>query len=691
MDKNNDQNRPQSERNSRDYAFSQPKVDTAPDVDSRELRKGRHPGDRYVRVIHDPKFQRVAPGVLSVTPRADEPTNRLGRVANRIKKVIIGAPLSTAQQQHERLSKTKALAVLSSDALSSVAYAPEEILTILLLAGTSALIFSIPIAFAIVMLMLIVGFSYRQTIKAYPKGGGSFIVASDNLGTLPGLIAGAALTVGYILTVAVSVSSGVDAIVSAAPSLESYTILLGAGFILFIMLANLRGIRESGNIFALPTYVFLASMYLLIAVGLYHVFTGTVHQVPPAEVVQNTGRSLSLFLILRAFAQGSSAMTGTEAISDGVPAFKPEEWKNARKTLMTMVTLLATMFFSLTYLVHQYGIIPARRGNPTVISQLAEGVFGTGPLFYLIQVATALILILAANTAFSDFPRLNYFMARAKFVPHQFELRGDRLAYSYGIVTLGIVSTILLVAFKGNTSALIPLYAVGVFLAFTMSQSGMLFRWWRKREPGWQRGLVINGIGAFATGLVTIIEAITQFSHGAWLVVFILPVLISLYLGIHRHYERASRELDPETPLETSLIKHSVVVPVAALNRVALQTLAYAKSISPNVTAVHVAETDEEVEEFRARWQKAEAKYGDLGNLVVLVSPYRSIVGPILSFIDAVDRREPDDTITVVLPEFVAKHWWEIPLHNQTALRLKGALLFRKGTVVVSVPYHLRT
>ncbi len=665
-----------------------------PEIDAREVRRGRHPGDRYVRVIHDPKFQRVGPGVLSATPQAGEPTTGMGRAINRLKRVVVGPPISTAQQHHERLTKLKALAVLSSDALSSVAYGPEEIVTILIAAGAAGLAFSMPIAVAIVLLMIIVGTSYRQTIKAYPKGGGSYIVASDNLGTIPGLMAGAALTVGYILTVAVSISSGVAAILSAVPSLLPYRVEIAVGVILFIMLANLRGIRESGNIFMLPTYVFLALMYALIGVGLYHVVTGTVTPLSPgAFETRGTElmRNISLFLILRAFAQGCSAMTGTEAISDGVPAFKPPEWKNARTTLTAMVVLLTTTFFGTTFLLHQYAVVPSPNGTPTMVSKLAETLFGDTPLYYAVQVFTALILILAANTSFSDFPRLHYFMARDRFVPHQFEFRGDRLAYSNGIIVLGLVSSLLVIGFKGDVSALIPLYAVGVFLAFTMSQSGMVVRWWRRREPGWRHSIVINALGAATTALVTVIEAVTQFTHGAWLVVLILPVLILGYLGIHRHYERAGRELEPETPLRTSEIKHSVIVPVAALNRVAIQTLAYAKSIAPNVTAVHVAETDEDVEEFQRRWKMAEEKYGDLGNLVVLVSPYRAVVGPILAFIDAVDRKEPDDTITVVLPEFIAKHWWEIPLHNQTALRLKGALLFRKGTVVVSVPYHLST
>ncbi len=662
---------------------------TNPDIDSREVQRGRHPGDRYVRVKHDPKFQAAGPGFLTVTAAAEQPAGGFTGWVNRAKKILLGPPLSTAQAAHERLTKTKALAVLSSDALSSVAYAPEEILLALLLAGTAALAYSVPIAGAIVVLMVIVAFSYSQTIKAYPKGGGSYVVASDNLGTLAGLTAGAALMIGYVLTVAVSISAGVDALIAALPWLEAHRVSLGVGFIVLVTLANLRGVREAGTIFAIPTYGFILSMFALIGYGLYGLYTGTVSPVP-VESAQHAGSAavpaVSLFLLMRAFASGCAAMTGVEAISDGVPAFKEPEWKNARTTLVWMVAILGTTFASLSFLAWRYGVVPDEEGSETLISQIAALLVGQGLFYYLIQASTVMILILAANTSFSDFPRLSYFMARDRFLPHQFEYRGDRLAYSNGIVTLGVVSAGLLVAFAGDTNSLIPLYAVGVFLAFTLSQSGMVMRWWRRREHGWRRSLTINAIGGVTTALVTLVVAIVRFREGAWIVVFVLPVLILIFIAINRHYTSSTGELATETPLEPSEIKHTVLVPVASLNRVAIQSLAYARSISPNVTAVHVADSPEAAEEFQRKWKRWE----HLAKLVVIESPYRSLVTPILAYIDAVDRTHPDDTLTVVIPEFVPKHWWERLLHNQTAFRLKAALLFRPGTVVVNVPYHLR-
>jgi len=662
--------------------------DSTPELDIREVKRGRHPGDRYVRVRHNPKLQRMGPGLLTATPRAEEPSGGVSKALYRVKKALLGIPLATYQAQHERLTKLKALAVLSSDALSSVAYAPEEMLRALLLAGTAALYFSLPIAGAIVLLLVIVAFSYSQTIKAYPKGGGSYIVASDNLGTLAGLTAGAALIVGYILTVAVSIAAGMAALVAALPALEAYTVPLGVSFIALITLANLRGIREAGSIFAVPTYAFLVCIYGLIGYGLYRVAAGTV--VPASggadAVAGDAVSGLSLFLVLRAFASGCAAMTGVEAISDGVPAFQPPEWRNARTTLAWMAGILGSTFLGLTYLIHRYGVVPDVEGHQTVVSALAQAVLGQGAGYYAILASTVMILILAANTSFSDFPRLGYFMARDRFLPHQFEYRGDRLAYSNGIVALGVISSALLIAFGGDTHALIPLYAVGVFLAFTMSQAAMVVRWWRRREPGWRWSMAINGVGATTTALVTLIVAVVRFREGAWIVVLVLPVLVLLLLAIHRHYTGTSRELLTETPIEPGRIRHTMIVPIADLNRVALQSLAYARSLTPNVTAVHVTQGDEEAEDFRNRWL---AKYGSLDGLVVIESPYRSLVSPLLAYIDAVDSTDPGDTIAVVLPEFVARHWWEHLLHNQTALRIKGALLFRPGTVVINVPYHL--
>jgi len=657
-------------------------------LEEREYRQGSRPGAGYIRRVRDRKaeFRYLGEGLLEATPEALAARSGFGKLNAAVKRVLIGPPLASSQAIHERLTKIKALAVLSSDALSSVAYATEETLLVLVAAGTAALSFGLPIAAAIVGLMIIVGFSYRQTIKAYPKGGGSYIVTKDNLGTLPGLLAGASLLIDYVLTVAVSVSAGVAAITSADQDLQPFTVGIGLFFVAFITIANLRGIRESGNIFAVPTYVFILSMYAMIVVGFFKLFTVGIHpvaegQLPPAM------ESLTLFLILRAFASGCSAMTGVEAISDGVPAFKEPQAPNARTTLLWMVGILATMFAGITLLSHFLGILPEDPSVPgyeTVLSLIAKDVFGVGPMYFLIQSATALILILAANTSFSDFPRLSYFLARDGFLPHQYGHRGERLAYSTGIITLGLLSAILMWVFDAQTDALIPLYAVGVFSAFTLSQSSMVKRWLTRKEPGWRTSWVINAIGAAATGLVLAVIIATKFLYGAWIVCLLIPVIIALFLTIHRHYSRVHEELEGDLPTSPAAVKHTIIVPVANLNRAAIQTLAYARSISPNVTAVHIAEDEEQAEAFRERWEA----WGDKVPLVTIDSPYRSVVGPLLRYIDNIDRGERGDTITVILPEYVTAHWWENLLHNQTALRLKAALLFRPGTVVTSVPYH---
>ncbi|HLY65862.1 MAG TPA: APC family permease [Chloroflexota bacterium] len=657
-------------------------------LEAREYRPGSRPGGGYVRRVRDRKaeFRYLGEGLLEATPEAHAARGTFGKLTTSVRRVLIGPPLPSSQAIHERLTKIKALAVLSSDALSSVAYATEETLLVLVAAGAAALSFSLPIAAAIVALMIIVGFSYRQTIKAYPKGGGSYIVTKDNLGTLPGLLAGASLLIDYVLTVAVSVSAGVAAITSARQELQPYTVGIGLFFIGFITIANLRGIRESGNIFAVPTYVFILSMFALIIVGFFKLFTVGIHpaaegQLPPAI------ESLTLFLILRAFASGCSAMTGVEAISDGVPAFKEPQAPNARTTLLWMVILLATMFTGITLLAHFLGILPedpSAPGYETVLSLIAKDVFGLGPMYYLIQAATALILILAANTSFSDFPRLAYFLARDSFMPHQYGHRGERLAYSTGIITLGLLSGILLWAFDAQTDALIPLYAVGVFSAFTLSQSSMVRRWLTRKEPGWRTSWVVNAIGACATGLVLVVIVATKFLYGAWIVCLLIPIIIAMFLTIHRHYAKVQTELEGEIPVTPAAIKHNIIVPVADLNRAAVQTLAYARSISPNVTAVHIAEDEEAAHEFREKWEA----WGDKVPLVTIESPFRSVVSPLLRYIDNIDREDSRDTVTVILPEYVTDHWWEQLLHNQTALRVKAALLFRPGTVVTSVPYH---
>jgi amino acid transporter len=664
------------------------------DLVGKQQIQGKHVGDRYVRVIRQSSddFERTGPGYLVATEEAMEARGSVGRVVTKIKRRVIGQPLTTSAAAHERLTKTKALAVLSSDALSSVAYATEEILRVLLVsAGLAYLDVSLPIGAAIVALLVIVGVSYRQTIKAYPRGGGSYIVAKDNLGELPALTAGAALLTDYILTVAVSIAAAVAAIVSAFPELHDHRVGLGIFFIFLVTLLNLRGIRESGSIFAVPTYLFLVGIAVLLAVGfIRNALDGfPVHEPPHAAAEVAGAGALSVFIILKAFSSGCAALTGVEAISDGVPAFQPPEWKNARTTLTVMVVTLAVMFGGITFLAHQYGAYAMEGANPgyeTVVSQVAREVFdGKNVGYYYIQFATMAILVLAANTAYSDFPRLAYFLARDRYMPRQFTFRGDRLAYTTGIVTLGLVAGSVLALEKGEVEQLIPLYALGVFTSFTISQWGMFTRWQKRKEPGWQTGRIINLVGAAATAVVAAVVAITKIPEGAWIIVVVVVLLIFMMRSIHQHYQTASSELAAQTPLDPEEIEHTVIVPIADVNRVARQTLAYARSISTNVTAVHINDDEEAIEKLRENW----TKLGTDIQLVIIESPYRALVAPLLKYIDEIDRQRPTDTITVVLPEYIARHWWEHFLHNQTALRIKAALLFRPGTVVTSVPYHL--
>jgi len=661
-----------------------------PELSGKLKMQGSHPGDRYVKVIRQSKddFQRIAPGYLVAGEEANASRGTVGRSFHKVKRFLIGAPLTTASAAHERLSKMKALAVLSSDALSSVAYATEEILRILILAGLGALSLSLPIGGAIILLLLIVGLSYRQTIKAYPNGGGSYIVAKDNLGETPALVAGAALLIDYILTVAVSISSAVAAMVSAFPEVHDHLVVTGIAFIALITLLNLRGIRESGSIFAVPTYIFLVGIGIMLVIGFVRNAIGgfEVHE-PTRETAIGTG-SVGVFLILRAFASGSAALTGVEAISDGVPAFHKPEWKNARTTLTWMIGILAVMFAGITFLAHQYGAVPMDQNVPgyqTVVSQIAESVFGGRNLaFYLIQFATMLILVLAANTAYSDFPRLSYFMARDKYMPSQFTFRGDRLAYTTGIITLGLLSAIVLMAFGGETERLIPLYALGVFTSFTLSQFAMVVRWQRRREEGWRHGRIINAVGASVTAVVAVVVAVTKFTHGAWIVMVMIPLLVLLLRNIHKHYMKTSQELSTLAPVKSEPISNIVVVPIASVNRVAQKTLNYARAISDEVMAVHISDDEAEIESMRTRWNEIEADVP----LMIIESPYRSLVGPLLTYLDELHRQSPKSMLTIVLPEYVPTHWWEQLLHNQTALRLKAALLFRPATVVISVPYH---
>jgi amino acid transporter len=657
-----------------------------PDLEWREVVPGQKPGDAFVRIATHKGFRRVGPGLLVPRWRADEPTSRLGRALLRLKRLVLGSPIPTSHEPHERLNKVSALAVFSSDALSSVAYGTEEIMKVLIVAGTSALSLTLPIATAIVVLLAIVVASYRQTIRAYPTGGGSYIVASDNLGILAGLTAAAALLIDYVLTVAVSVAAGVAAITSLVPSLLPYTTLLSVGGVLLIALANLRGARESATIFAAPTYAFVGIMYLLIGWGLISFVTGTLPAYePPQGVLQPGVQALTLFLVLSAFAQGCSALTGTEAISNGVPAFQKPSADNARATILWMGVLLGTMFLGMSFLATHVGIIPT--ADETVLSQLGRTVFGIGPLWWALQIATALILVLAANTSFADFPRLGSILARDHFLPRAFYFRGDRLAFTAGVLTLAVLAVLLLIVFGGSVDHLIPLYAVGVFTSFTLSQAGMVRHWRRVRARGWRRSAVLNGLGASATGLVTAIIAVTKFIHGAWLVVLLIPGLVALFFAIRNHYRRLEMARRPETPLAPEEVSVRAVVPIADLGIEARQALAYARAIArddQHVVAVHVAESISEAQRFRLQW----AEWMPGIELVIIESPYRSLIGPLLAYIDALKTAYPCDTLTVVLPEFVPSRWWEQLLHNHTAFRLRMALLFHPGVVTVSVPYH---
>ncbi len=666
------------------------------DLRREEHVTGTRPGDRYIRQVRTAgPFRHRGTGRLTASLAADQPRSKWGRYFHTIKRTLVGRAISNDQSVHERLTKVKALAVLSSDPLSSVAYATEEILRVLLLAGAAAITsLTLPIGLAIAVLLAIVAISYRQTIAAYPRGGGSYIVTKDNLGTLPGLTAAASILIDYTMTVAVSVSAGIAAIYSLFPELRPIRVEICVFVVILVTVINLRGVRESGNIFALPTYLFIVGILGMIGYGLLRVFFGIGGEpvyVPPGEILPYGTEGISIFLILRAFTQGCTALTGVEAISDGVPAFKAPEATNARTTLTIMAVTAISMFSGITFLATQLHLRPSE--DETVLSQLARTIFpdigGTNPMWFYIQIVTALILVLAANTAFADFPRLSYFLARDRFMPRQYAFRGDKLAFSWGIITLAVLACILIIAFDGDTTALIPLYTVGVFNSFTLSQSGMVVRWWRGKAPGWQRNLLVNGLGALTTGLVLIISAVTKFQYGAWIVLVLIPVLIVMFLAINRHYMRVEKEEHEQaavSPQDAVSFKHTFIVPVARLNAVTIRALNYARSLSNNVTAVHIVEGEDqdEAEQFSKEWHTV-LPATDI-NMVMIESPFRSLIGPLISYIDALDQQHQDDIITVVLPEALPSKPWEYLLHNQTAFRLKATLLFRENTVVTDVP-----
>ena len=607
----------------------------------------------------------------------------------RFRTRMIGRPIHSDLEEHERLTKVKGLAIFSSDNISSSAYGPEEIMRVLALAGTGALTLTLPLAGLISVMLAIVTLSYRQTIKAYPKGASSYLVATDNLGSGMGVLAAAALLIGYVVTVAVSVSAGVAALTSIAPQIYDQRVLFGVALVLLLMLGNLRGIRESGTIFMIPTYAYIVVLLAIIAYGVVRTVSGDVAPFEaPAdwEGVEQGGQALGLFLILRAFSQGAVALTGVEAISDGVPAFKSPEWKNARTTLTWAAIVFAILFLGIAFLLTSIGIEPDPYEQQTVLSLLVRHLTGDGVILVVAQVATALILVLAANTSFADFPRLSSFLARDGFLPRQFAFRGERLAFTTGIVALSMMAIALLVGFKARVSGLIPLYTLGVFLAFTLSQGGMLVRWWRRREPGWKPGLAINGLGALTTAVVAVVVGTSNFFQGSWLVIVLVPLLMLLLLGIHGHYRDMDRALALDRIPDTEEVapRPIVIVPISRLDRPARQAIAFANSISTDAVAVHVTNDPATADALRERWPA----WAGSTELVVVESPYRALIGPLLAYMDALQRQAPDRPILVVLAEFVPKHWWENLLHNQTALRLKLRLFARRNTIVADVPYH---
>ena len=602
-----------------------------------------------------------------------------------LKRLVVGKPIPSHLAHHERLSRVTGLAVLSSDPLSSVAYATEEILRVLVLVGAGALTLATPIAFVIATILAVVVFSYRQTIHAYPSGGGAYIVAKDNLGELPALVAASSLLIDYVLTVAVSIAAGVAAITSAFPQWHVNRVELTLAFVVVLMFGNLRGIRESGRIFAAPTYFFVVTILLLIVVGMWRVVTGTVATVAPVAPVESSGVPLTLFLLLTAFSNGCTAMTGVEAVSNGVPAFKPPEAKNAAATMLMMVVLSITMFLGITLLSHAFHVAPSEQ--ETVVSQLARGVFGDrGILYYAVQAATMLILVLAANTAYADFPRLASILARDRYVPRQFMNQGDRLAFSNGIVGLSVLAGILLAVFGGDTHALIPLYMIGVFVSFTLSQAGMVIHWRRLRGAGWRTSALINGVGAIVTGVVLLVVAVTKAVEGAWIIMLLIPLNVLFCRLTRKHYDGVAAQLSLRGWQPRGARHNAVLVPISGVQRAVLEALDYAKTLSADVRAVYVNVDPSATEQLRNGW----SQWGNGVPLIVLESPYRSLMEPLLEYIERVGADHPDGYITIVLPEFVPVRWWHHLFHNQRALLIKGALLFKPNIVVTSVPFHLR-
>lgn len=655
---------------------------------------GRRPGDRRVRVErpHAQFFRYAGPGTLVAREAASAPRTRTGRFLRDFRHVLLGRALSIHEEIEERLTKKKALAIFSSDAISSSAYATEEILRVLVLGGTAALFLSLPVAIAIAILLAVVSTSYRQIGYVYPNGGGAYAVARANFPTIFALIAAGSLLVDYIMTVAVSTTSAVEQVISAVPTWNDWRVEIGVVAVLLIMVGNLRGLRESGNIFALPTYLFVGSALLMIGIGLMKVLGG--EGVPPPNPVPGQPdplEPLGILLLLRAFAGGSVALTGVEAIANGVPAFKPPEPRNAATTLTAMAILLAVLFIGITFVADSFGIVPIDfPATKTVISQVAAVSFGENTVaFYLFQAFTALILFLAANTSYAAFPRLGAILAHDGYMPRVFSFRGDRLAFTSGIIVLSAVAITLIVLFQGDTHALIPLYSVGVFISFTISQAGMVKHWIREQGSKWRLKLGINGLGMILTGTVAIVVFLAK-APTSLLVAVIIPLLVLMMLFIHRQYEASARSLKvrDDIVIPPPRREERVIVPVPGITRAVVQAVNVGRSIAPDIRAVLISDEPEAAAKIRDRWEK---QIPDVP-LVIVESPYRALVGPLLAYLDVLTQQWPDDReepITfVVIPEYVARSWWERILYNQSANRLRAALIGRPHTVVVNVPYR---
>lgn len=668
--------------------------DNGSGLEWRETIRGQAPGDRYIRINRHQAFQRVRPGMIQPRDSEVEPSTKVGKLISGVRRRLLGPPISSASELEQRVNIPRGLAIFASDNISSSAYATEEMMRVLAVAGFSALALTLPITLAVMVVLAVVITSYVQVIRAYPSGGGSYVVSHENLGPIAGLVAAGSLLTDYILTVAVSISAGVAAITSAFPELYDFRVSIAIGVIALMTLINLRGLREAGNIFAVPTYAYVVCILIVLAIGMGRYLTGNlpVHEPPPSWVADLGTESIGIMLVLRAFATGSVGLSGTEAVSNGVPVFRKPEVRNAQLTLVLMGTLFGTIFFGLGFLARHLKIVPDPDEVQTVTSLVTSEIVGDGAFYLIVQFSTALILLLAANTAFNGFPILASILAKDQYLPRAFSYRGNRLAYTAGILMLSIVAGLLVWIYEASVTGLIPLYTVGVFLAFTLSQAGLVRHWLHNRDfKGWQWRLVINATGATVTGVVAIVVGVTKFLLGAWMVLVLIPILVWVMWNIHAHYRRVqlSELAEPEYPIDPEDVSIRAIVPISNLRLPARQAIAYAHAIASEdqVTTVHITDDPEQAEQIRQEWRSLDLP----GQFVVIESPYRSLLGPLMTYVEAVAEIQPKATITVVLPEYVPRHWWEHLLHNQTAFRLKAALLFQPKLVVTSVPYHMRT